>query len=180
MRFLTGLAATAAFTIMAAATPAAAQVAATPPAIAKALLVRPLTFVRVDDLDFGTVASGATQGVVAIDAFTGGRTTTGGVTGLTSAPGKRALFAGSGTASQTIAVLSLVAPANLINTVTVGGVTTVNTIKVLGLNLDGSVVRTIDPTTNAFYVGVGGAIEVAANQPEGDYSATFDITVDYN
>jgi len=39
--------------------------------------------------------------------------------------------------------------------------------------------RTIDPVTHAFFVGVGGVIFVSTNQPEGLYTATYDRTADY-
>jgi hypothetical protein len=184
MRFLTLLGASALASIATPAaaqtTPATSEVAASPPAEAKALLLRPLTFVKMEDLDFGTIASGATAGTVTINPETGVRSTLGGVTGLTSAPGARALFAGSGTAEQNVAVISLTAPSDLVNTVVVSPtVTVVNKIPVVELTLDGSETRQIDPTTLAFYVGVGGTISVAADQPEGFYSAEFDITADY-
>jgi len=47
------------------------------------------------------------------------------------------------------------------------------------MGIDGATTRTIDPTALTFFVGVGGTILVAANQPDGDYESTFDITADY-
>jgi hypothetical protein len=52
-------------------------------------------------------------------------------------------------------------------------------IDVLALTFDGSAIRTIDPTTRAFFVGVGGTIQIAANQPDGVYTAQFDVTANY-
>ena len=52
-------------------------------------------------------------------------------------------------------------------------------LTVLALPLEGSPVKTIDPTTRAFTFGVGGIILVNANQPEGLYSADFDVTAIY-
>ena len=46
------------------------------------------------------------------------------------------------------------------------------------MTLDGPTTRTI-AADQTFYVGVGGTIFVAANQPEGLYSATYDLTADY-
>ena len=54
-----------------------------------------------------------------------------------------------------------------------------DTIPVVTMGIDGATTRTIDPTALTFYVGVGGTILVAANQPDGDYESTFDITADY-
>jgi hypothetical protein len=44
--------------------------------------------------------------------------------------------------------------------------------------MDGPAIRTID-STHAFFVGVGGIIQVAANQPDGVYTAQFDVTANY-
>ena len=52
-------------------------------------------------------------------------------------------------------------------------------IPVLALTMDGANVRTIDPTTRNFFFGVGGIILVGANQPEGTYTATFNVTASY-
>lgn len=149
---------------------AAAPVGAAPPAKARALLLTPLTITRIQDLDFGTVVTSASAGMVAINATTGARTTSGGVTGLPSAVGQRARFAGAGTAGQQVFVL-LVPPTTLSNG-------TGDTIDVLAMSLDGSPIRTID-STRAFFVGVGGVLSVAADQPEGLYSAEFEIFADY-
>ena len=54
-----------------------------------------------------------------------------------------------------------------------------DTIPVVGLTLDGPPMRTIDPTSRAFFVGVGGTLSIKANQPEGDYSANFWVTAVY-
>ena len=69
--------------------PAFAQ-AASAQAEARGVVVQPLTLARVQDLDFGTVVGSAVAGTVSIDADTGGRTVTGGVTGVPSFPGDRA------------------------------------------------------------------------------------------
>ena len=50
-----------------------------------------------------------------------------------------------------------------------------DTISVLALTLDGSARKTIDPTTRAYFFGVGGVLSIEANQPEGVYSATFTV-----
>jgi len=149
----------------------AAPVAATPPATGRALILVPLTFTKVDDLDFGTMIPSASVGTVRINAVTGARTFTGGVVGVPSDIGKRALLAGAGSGGQRV-VIDLTSPAQL--TSPAG-----DTIDVVALTLDGSAVRTINPTTKAFFVGVGGVLLIGANQPEGTYSSTFDITAEY-
>ena len=52
-------------------------------------------------------------------------------------------------------------------------------MQVLALTLDGPNIRTIDPTTRNFFFGIGGIILVGADQPEGVYQATFDVTATY-
>ena len=149
----------------------AAPVEAAPPARARALLLTPLTITRVQDLDFGTIMTSPTSGMVSINAATGARSTSGGVTGLPSVPGQRARFAGAGTPGQQVFIL-LVPPAALTNSVSG------ETIDVLAMSLDGSPIRTIN-SSRAFFVGVGGVLSVAADQGEGFYSAEFEIYADY-
>ena len=179
MRWAMSVAALSAALVMVSGSALAAPVAASPVATARGVLVRPLTLVKVDDLDFGTIISGPTAGTVTIDPVSGVRSTTGGATGVAGKDGGRATFVGAGTANQTIAVVSLVPPPALTFTVVAGPVSTTYLIPVVNLTLDGSATRTIS-NGNAFNFGVGGTIALFADQPEGLYSATFDVTVDYH
>ncbi|HVF37305.1 MAG TPA: DUF4402 domain-containing protein, partial [Sphingomicrobium sp.] len=172
MRFkicLAALAATVAF-----ASPGYAQVASAT-AEARGLVLQPLTLTRVDDLDFGTVVASAVAGTVAINADTGARTVAGGVTGVPTAPGNRALFAGAGTAGQLVD-LTLTPPAG---NVLVSGANSL-TVSSMALDAGGGLTqtRTIDGT-GAFQVGVGGDFAIAAGQPNGLYAANFDLTANY-
>lgn len=147
--------------------------AATPPSATtngKALLLIPLTLVKVDDLDFGAVVPSPVSGVVTINAASGARSFAGGVTGVPSDAGKQASFAGAGTPGQQV-IIVVSPPVELVNANN-------DKIPVLGLTLDGPAVRTID-SSRAFFVGVGGSLQINANQPDGDYSATFDVTAFY-
>lgn len=144
---------------------------ATQNAEGSALLLVPLTLVKIDDLDFGSVVTSAAPGTVTINPSTGARSFTGGVTGPTSDAGYRAYFAGAGAANQQV-LLALSPPVALTSA---GG----DTIPVVGLTLDGPANRTIDPVTRAFYVGIGGTLQIAANQAPGDYSADFWLTAIY-
>jgi hypothetical protein len=93
--------------------------------------------------------------------------------GLTLMPadvGQRGRFAGAGTPNQQV-IMELTPPAELTN---LAG----DTIAVLAMNLDGPTTRTI-AADQTFFVGVGGVIFITANQPEGLYSATYDLTADY-
>ena len=92
------------------------------------------------------------------------------------APGGRGYFAGAGSASQQVIVN--LTPADRADQHRhhrhdPGGVRWLSTMAM------STATRTIDPTTLTFYVGVGGTILVAANQPDGDYESTFLITADY-
>ena len=153
--------------------PALAAPSNTASASGKALLLLPLTLTKIDDLDFGTIVSSNTSGTVALNATTGTRTFAGGVSGVASAAGHRAYFGGSGTGGQQVVVV-VVPPTQLTDS---GG----DTIDVLALTLDngGNPIRTIDATARTFFVGVGGILNIAANQPDGVYSATFQVTANY-
>lgn len=158
--------------IMLAAFPAlAAPVAAPTQPPARALLLIPLTLTKVQDLHFGTIVpSTTTAGWVAINAVTGVRTASAGLTLMPADAGRRGEFAGAGTPGQQV-TLALTPPTDLINPAG-------DTLTVLTMNLDGPTTRTI-AANQAFFVGIGGIIFVAANQPDGLYSATYDLTADY-
>jgi hypothetical protein len=152
---------------------AAASPSNTATADSKALLLVPLTLAKIDDLDFGTVISSGSSGTIALNASTSARTFAGGVTGVPSAAGHRAYFGGAGTANQQVVVV-VIPPAQLTDS---NG----DTIDVLALTIDnaGNPIRTVDPVTRSFFVGVGGILNIAANQPDGTYSATFQVTANY-
>ncbi len=173
MRIAISLAALAA--TLATATPAFAQVvSASANAEARGVVLQPLTLTKVDDLDFGTVISTAVAGTVVIDADDGSRSVTGGVLAVPSYPGGRGLFSGNGTAGQDVN-LTLNSPGLLVSTTNPLDVVTVNSMYLDSGNL---LVRTIGLTT-VFDVGVGGDFAITANQPNGLYTAQFDLTADY-
>jgi hypothetical protein len=140
-------------------------------ATGEALILVPLSLVKISDLDFGSILTSPVSGTVSVSPSTGLRSTAGGVTGLASDPGFRARFAGAGTPNQQV-IIVVTPPASLANA---NG----DLITVLALPLEGSPVKTIDPVTRAFTFGVGGIIMVGANQPEGLYSADFNVTAIY-
>jgi hypothetical protein len=137
----------------------------------KALILVPLTLTKIDDLSFGSVIPSSVSGVVTINATTGARTFAGGVTGVPSDVGNRAYFGGAGTPNQQV-IVTINPPAQLVSAAS-------DTIDVLGLTQNGSAIRTIDPVTRSFFVGIGGTLLIAANQPEGIYTGTFDVTANY-
>ena len=170
MRLTVGLAALAATLV--AATPASAQLASAT-AQAKGVVLLPLTLTKTSDLDFGTVvASPSLAGTVIIDSTTGARTVSGGVTGVPSLPGGRAVFAGAGSATQQVD-LTLVPP-----TVLNSGSNTIN-VNSMTFNGGGTAKTVTIDNTGAFSVGVGGNFAIAANQANGVYTANFDVTANY-
>ena len=161
-----------ALTGLAFATPAmAAPVAAPVPPHGRALLLIPLTLTKVQDIHFGSIVpSTTTAGFVSINAVTGARTGSAGLTLMPTDVGQRAQFAGAGTPNQQV-IIALTPPTELTNPAG-------DTIPVLAMNLDGPTTRTI-AASRSFFVGVGGVIFIAANQPDGLYSADYDLTADY-
>ena len=161
---LAALAATAAF-----ASPALAQTA-TATADARGTVLQPLTLTRIQHLDFGTVLSSAAAGTVSVDATSGARSVTGGVTAIATGPGTRGLFDGAGTVGQTVQ-LSLASP-----TLLVSGA---NVISVSSMGVDSAgLTRTVN-AAGTFQVGVGGTFAISANQPNGLYTANFTLTAQY-
>lgn len=151
----------------------AAPVSASDNASGRVLILRPLELTKLDDLDFGTVIPSAVSGTVSINAKTGARSVTGGVTGLPAEFGKRAHFAGAGSAGQQV-FIGFDPPTELVSTTN-----SADKVPVLALTLDGSPFRIIDPVTRTFFFGIGGVLQIDANQAEGFYEATFDVTAVY-
>ena len=137
----------------------------------KALILVPLSLTKIQDLDFGSIVPSAVSGAVVINATTGARTMIGGVTGVASDPGFRARFAGAGSPNQQV-IITMNPPVQLDDGLG-------NNIPVLGLTMDGPAIRTIDPVTRAFFLGVGGTIMIGVNQAEGVYTGQFDVTANY-
>jgi hypothetical protein len=150
---------------------AAAQVSSSTPPAGRAVLLIPLTLTKVDDLSFGSVVPSPVSGSVVINATTGLRTVLGGVTAMPSDVGRRAYFAGAGSPSQQV-LITVTAPAALTS---VAG----DTLTVLALTLDGPPVRSIHPIDRTFFFGVGGIIQVEADQPDGVYTSDYDVTANY-
>ncbi len=136
---------------------------------AKAVVVRRLSLVKTDDLDFGTIARGTLPGSVTISAATGARTTTGGAIAAGGVP-QRAVFVGAGQ----IGLLSIVSigPSPILTNGTGGTMPTL-------LAVNGGTGIRLFPGTGVQTFQVGGTLTVGANQAEGDYTGTFTLTVNY-
>lgn len=169
----TSLAATVAF-LAAAATPALAVTGPTPvspdkQAKATATIVKPLTMTWVSDLDLGTIvlsgASPFTGAAVSIDQ-TGTLTCTD--ANLTcSGPVKSATYTVTGTKNQVVTVNS--APVTLTNAA--AGSTLVLTPNApTSVNLG---------NTGSTSLGIGGSLSLDDTTPDGVYTGTFAVTVNY-
>jgi hypothetical protein len=136
----------------------------------EAALLSPLSVIKRADLDFGTLAaSGA--GTAVMDPASGSLTTSGAVikAGTAAHP---ALFTSTGSKN---AVVHIKLPQNPVTLTRVGGT---ETMTVSNWTVDGSVNRKI-PANTTFDFAVGGTLTVGANQADGTYTGTFDVTVQY-
>lgn len=147
--------------------------AATPPtnAGAGAVVLRPLSLLKKTDMDFGALLSSATAGTAMIDPVTGAVTTTGGVTPV---PGATAAAAFVGAGSRRAPAIIRI-PKTPITLTRVGGT---ETMTVSNWTLDGATTRIIG-ANEAFQFQVGARLSVAANQADGTYIGTFNVTVQY-
>jgi hypothetical protein len=138
---------------------------------AKAITLTPLSIVNYGDLDFGTTVATGTAGTVDVDASTDAVSTTGGAVAAGGAP-TAARFYTYGTGLQTLQVTLGTAP-TLTHS---GGVATMN---VTALTLNGPLIRTLS-AAGLIDLHVGGSLAVGANQLDGLYSGTFNVTVNYS
>ena len=153
------------------ATPAAA--ADTAAMNSKALLLKPFTLTRLSDLDFGTLIPSGKPEFVQISADNGARTMSNPAMRVATDEGFRAQFGSSGLLNALV-VLELDGPADLVNA---DG----DLLKVTRLVLDqnNKVIRALTPSSQVFFVGVGGEIYIRGDQEEGEYVGTFNLTATY-
>ncbi|MDE2596742.1 MAG: DUF4402 domain-containing protein [Sphingomonadales bacterium] len=158
--------------------PASGKVTAT--AGARAVIVTKLSFIKVNDLDFGKIVAGNTAGTLVLSPFNV-RTVTGGVRAALSTS-RPAVFAGFGTLNQN---LTIAMSANSVVLRRAGGTQTM-TMDTFVIGSTPTATITTAPTT--FYIGsangqfqfpVGATLRVGANQTPGVYSGTFSITLNY-
>jgi hypothetical protein len=146
---------------------------ATPPSAVgtgHALVLRPVSVVKLKDMDFGVLGSGP-AGTAVLEPNADVLTTTGGVTALGGSP-HSAEFAGAANSSAVVIIKVPKQPALMTR---VGGTQTVSVsnFTVQGLNKRAIAAKTW------FSFRVGGTLNVAANQADGTYVGTFDVTVQY-
>lgn len=139
-------------------------------ATATVVTVRPLTLVKTDDLNFGSLIPSGSAGTVKIDPTTDARTSTGGVT-----------IAGGAPSAAKFVALGLI---NIYSNVTLPASITLNrtgggaAMLVNAITTNGPATR-LFAGTSILDVRVGGTLNVAANQQAGDYAGQFAVTVIY-
>lgn len=138
----------------------------------EALILKPLILTKLSDLSFGSIIRSGSGDLVTINADTGARTSPSAIL-VSSDPGFRARFASAGLNSQLV-FLVLSPPGDLVNAAG-------NRLTVTNLSLDqgGFPVRTLTPTSQVFFVGIGGTVFVRSNQEDGTYTGTFNLTAYY-
>lgn len=136
-----------------------------------AKVILPAQITKLYDMDFGFVTV-AGAGTAAIDSNTDTVTTTGGVLFAGGLPHAAQFEAVS--PSKTVVHIRL--PNKGATVTRVGGT---ETMTVDNWNINGATTRNV-VAHQTFDFKVGGTLHVAANQVEGTYTGTFDVTIDYN
>ena len=157
--------------LFACANPAAAQtVTPDQDATGRAIVLRALSLLKVEDMDFGwlTVTS---AGTAILNPNTGAVSTTGGVTAVGGEP-KPAWFVGAASRNTPIKIRI---PNKPITLTRVGGT---ETMSLSAWALDGPADRKTGPD-RAFHFKLGGTLTVAANQADGLYTGEFTVEVQY-
>lgn len=137
--------------------------AAVASATAKAKILRQVTLANTSDLQFGTIVSTTAASTVVVS--TSGARTCG--TGLVcSGASTAAGFDVTGSNNQ---IITITVPANV--TLSSGANTMLASLAASN--------ATLTLTGNAGSFSVGGTLAVGANQVDGDYSGSFNVTADY-
>lgn len=145
---------------------------------AEAIVLRPLSFFKVNDLDFGDIIASTSAGTVRLYPD-GSRTRTGGVT-LAGSDGEPARFAGLGSYNREVNI-SLGA-----NQIWITGPGAQMRVRNFEIGSTPTAILSTSPTrfriANAlgnYNFPVGATLDVNANQAPGDYAGTFTITLNY-
>ncbi len=146
----------------------------------EAVVVTPLSFIKVEDLDFGSIIPGTNNGWITLSPD-GTVATTGGIVVL-SGSSQAAEFAGYGAVNQ---IVTIRLDRNRYNLTRIGGTETMRLRRItigsvppttLGTNI--RTFRIVSPS-GAFAFRVGGQLRVRANQAPGVYETQFDVTLEY-
>jgi Domain of unknown function (DUF4402) len=145
--------------------------AATTTGTATATTLRPLSVVKTDDLEFGSLVPSALAGTATINPVTDARTTSGGTTGVSGALPMAAHFTAAG-------VFNAIALISLPGSITLTRVSGTETMTVTAISSNGPTLR-LFPATPTIDIAVGGTLGVGANQVPGNYTGTFTVNVFY-
>jgi hypothetical protein len=140
------------------------------PINAQAIVIYPVTVTKLKDMDFGSM-SVTTAGTAVLEPNADAFSTTGGVIQVGGAP-HSAEFVG---AAQSSSVVNIKVPNKPSTLTRVGGT---ETMTVSNFTLQGQSKRAL-AKAQSFKFRVGGTLNVGANQVEGTYVGTFDVTVQY-
>ncbi|HVM23174.1 MAG TPA: DUF4402 domain-containing protein [Sphingomicrobium sp.] len=151
--------------------PATELCAAATNATGSANVILPATVNKVKDMDFGALSVGAAAGTAVLDPNADTLSTTGGVTAI-GGLWHCAEFVG---AARSSSVVNIRIPNQPITLTRVGGT---ETMTVSNFTLQGQSKREL-ARAQSFTFRVGGRLNVAANQAEGIYVGTFNVTVQY-
>ncbi len=145
---------------------------------AEITIVRPLSFVIDDNLDFGSIIPSNVAGTVTM-APTGARTATNGIV-IVGTGHSPATFAGQGTYNQRVDV-SLGS-----NSIFIYGPGPRMRVRTFVIGSTPTAILTTTPNrfrigalSGVFYFPVGATLEVGANQTAGHYTGTWSITLNY-
>ena len=144
----------------------------------EAIVLRPLSFFKVNDLSFGDIIPSNAAGTVTLEPD-GSRSRTGGVT-LAGDGGEPARFTGLGSLNREVNI-SLGS-----NTIWLNGPGVRMRARTFEIGSTPTAVLSTSPTRfritsplGVYNFPVGATLEVGANQAPGDYSGTFTITLNY-
>jgi len=139
-------------------------------ATGRAIVLRALSLLKVEDMDFGWLTA-TSAGTATVNPFTGAVTTTGGVLSV-GGTSQAAWFVGAASRNTPIKIRI---PNKPITLTRVGGT---ETMSLSTWTLDGPTDRKTG-VDRAFNFKVGGTLTVAAGQADGVYQGTFDVDVQY-
>ncbi len=147
----------------------------------EAVVVRRLSFITDENLEFGTIISATTAGTVVVPP-SGARTKTGGPV-LFGTAFQPARFSGFGAVNQFV-LISM--GANSYAVPRVGGGAPALTLDSFVIGSTPTAALTVTPrsfritsATGLFNFPVGARLSIAANQPAGQYQTSFTITLVY-
>ena len=138
---------------------------------------RPITVTNTQSMAFGSLIRPTAAGTVTLNAQTGAHTKTASIRWVGGAF-QRGIFTVNGTPNKVVTV-SL----PIFTLIRSGGPQTM-TANTLRMSVNGGAQATISGTRNlgatgTLTIGIGGRLNVAANQVAGDYSGNYTLTVNY-